>query len=320
MRVGTIGAFALLLCSGCRFGSETSFDVVHGYADKKVMASDPEGEHVLTSDVDGQKLRIFDRDGTPVGTLPWLSLGYGGEVESGRGPYNGAATAYGAAGFYVAGGDDVIHWVFPLLGSWATINWDTVPPIPESSGRVKVCDITSGGDGSVYVLSGERTNLGDSWARGAAWIQRRDANGTWTRKQLAVHTFYISSLCGYVAYDVVSDRVLMLDQVAGFARRLKPDLSADGTIPVTSASTVQDMETLAGSMYLAYCSGTCGGDTELRILNEDGAVTDARLTGNVHAMTVERPPLPLGNDQEAFLWTVGENDEGALTKFELLTE
>ena len=37
-------------------------------------------------------------------------------------------------------------------------------------------------------------------------------------------------------------------------------------------------------------------------------------------MTVERPPLPLGNDQEAFLWTVGENDEGALTKFELLTE
>jgi hypothetical protein len=49
-------------------------------------------------------------------------------------------------------------------------------------------------------------------------------------------------------------------------------------------------------------------------------VSDSRNTGVVHAIAVERPPLPIEQDQEAWLWTIGGGEAGPLRKHELLTE
>lgn len=310
---------------GCQFGAQHTYSVDHGYADSKVMATDTEGAHILTSDVDAEVFRIYDVNGNEKATLPWASAGYGGGGESGLGPFNGAATAYGASGFYVGGGDGVIHWVFPWFdGNYATFVLDEVPVPPESAGRVKLCDISAGNDGSIYALTGEETGPElslDWWARGAAWVHRRDPSGMWTHRQIAVHTYYISSLCGHIAFDVVTERLVMFDQVRSELRRMHPELSDDGDpVPVTDATSTPDFDALAGMVYRARCSGICGGETLLEILDDSGALSDARNTGSVHAIAVERPPLPIDQDQEAWLWTIGASQTGPLRKHELVAE
>ncbi len=318
----TVFASCFALNIGCQFGERVEYDVEHGYADRRVMAADPEGEHVLTSDVDAKLFRIFKRDGTQVGSLPWASAGYTGGDESVRGPFNGAATGYGLAGFFVAGGDSKVHWIFPFAqGTWGTVVWDEVPLNAQTAGRVKVCDMTSGPDGSWYVLTGERTGLLDRWALGAAWIYKRAPDGVWSSAQLSLHTLYTSSLCGRVAFDVLSRRLLFVDMYRDRVRRFDESLTEVGSFPLPGARSVIDMDTLSGYTYVAACGGAFCGTPRLRIYNGDGVQLDSRTVGEVHAIAVERPPLPIGADQEAWLWTVGGVGDGApLIKYKLETE